>query len=125
MGMNYYVKFKKRVVNQKDLHIGKKSVGWQFSFQAHEENEYYGIPELKSFKDYKKFLKQHKKEIVNECDEPVKYKDFIRMIKNSLKNKENLNHTDYVLNEFGERSCLGCDVFKDKKGYSFTYSDFS
>ena len=55
IGTNFYwfkEEQKEDFEHHEGLHIGKRSCGWVFHFQAHHE------PFLHSFNDYKKFLKQ-------------------------------------------------------------------
>jgi len=127
MGTNYYLKFKERKINQPDLHIGKKSYGWQFSFQAHESDEYYDIPNLKSKKEYESFLKKHKDEIFNEYNENISFDDFFDIVHSSMKNTKNKNHTDYMFNEYLKKYPYEdiSDNFKDNEGYAFCLTDFS
>lgn len=111
MGTNYYVKSKacKCCGHKLDqLHIGKSSVGWTFSFK--------GYKHLKSWEAWKAFLKD--KQIVNEYDEPVSLDKLIKLVEN--KRHEKLNHTIYCWKHHPEVKC-----FLDSEGNSFSEYEFS
>lgn len=76
MGTNYYVDSEGDCPNCTrthvcQVHLGKSSMGWKFCFALHKEL-YSNIEELKEW------LKG--REIRNEYDEPVTYKDFWAMV---------------------------------------------
>jgi hypothetical protein len=75
MGTNYYVLTevcKACSRSDEQIHIGKSSVGWEFSF-AWNDGEYY-----KNIDEFKIWLSD--KEIVNEYDEPVTQDEFWSMV---------------------------------------------
>ena len=78
MGINFYW-FKERVTELADvsdgLHIGKKSAGWVFHFEAHKN------PKLRTVKDYEEFLR--KGMIYNEYNKEISYKDFWQIVEAS------------------------------------------
>ena len=107
MGTNYYVqlnKCKECGKCEKEIHLGKSSSGWQFSFQYNNGEYYKNVPEMK------KWLKD--KDIYNEYNEKVSYKDFWKMVKNKMKGK---NHT---------KECPDDITSFNIKGYSFTNCEF-
>ena len=54
MGTNYYARYNicKHCNRFDEIHIGKSSAGWQFSFHATHE--------IRSYKDWLNFFKKHK-----------------------------------------------------------------
>ena len=101
MGTNYYVK--ENVCphchrSSSDIHLGKSSGGWKFTFQ-YNEGYYY-----KNIKELKQWLKG--KEIWDEYDRKITHKEFWDMVKS-----KQTNTTDE------------CDISID--GYSFNNCDFS
>jgi len=108
MGTNYYIKENECVHcgRYEDIHLGKSSVGWQFSFQYNGGQYYKNVAEMKEWtKD---------KNIVNEYGENVTYKDFWEMVE-AKQTDDNFNHaskypsnTEHVID-----------------GYSFSDGEFS
>lgn len=75
IGTNFYwfkIKQEENFDHKKGLHIGKRSCGWVFHFQAHN------APFLHSYKDYKEFLKEGY--IYDEYDRLISYTDFIKAV---------------------------------------------
>ena len=107
MGTNYYIRTKecKHCNRYEEIHLGKSSFGWQFSFQ-YNGGEYY-----KNIKEMEKWLKN--KNIYDEYDEKVSYEYFWRLVEAK---KKGLNHTDECPED--TRS------FKID-GYSFSDCEFS
>ena len=131
MGTNYYMRYDncECCSRHEEIHIGKKSYGWQFSFQAHNPEVswapmgYLGISDPKDFlinswKDWQRYLQMKEHKIFDEYDSHISFKDLKRIIEDSKKNLKNLNHTT---------ECHGMPFeasFYDKEGYSFSNSDF-
>jgi hypothetical protein len=143
MGTNYYT-FTERKCKHKEkeeycwncfntgfekLHIGKSSVGWQFSFKGYKHF-------IETFQDWEKFLKD--KKIYNEYGEEVTYDELFDRILDKQSNPDNLNHTEYcrreyITNRTGElvpnyqhsleHGWNDCEI--DPKGYSFSFCEFS
>ena len=86
MGCNYYTKIKecKHCGRYEEIHLGKSSYGWKFSFQ-YNEGEYY-----KNIEEMKEWLKD--KQIYDECGEKISQKQFWDMVK--AKQKEKLAHSE-------------------------------
>jgi len=108
MGTNYYTKLKecKHCNRYEEVHLGKSSAGWQFSFQ-YNGGEYY-----KNIEQMKEWLKG--KQILNEYEEKVSYEEFWEMVKNKQKSSNSNHaskHTDYNNRVID--------------GYSFTDCEFS
>lgn len=126
MGTNYYVaKDKCECCGRYDeeYHIGKSSYGWAFSFQG------YPSANLKSWADYKEFLKD--KTIVNEYRDVIPYDEFVRFVELEKSpdfvnpsGRKNLRH-----NEMGKsdpRPWFNSNTdWDDEAGYSFTTVEFS
>ena len=107
MGTNYYARTKIcKCCNRFDeVHIGKSSGGWTFSFQATEQ--------IKSYPQWIAFLKLDGVEIWNEYNEKVSLKEFMELVE--AKRQEENNHAE----QYPEGS------FLDKDGNSFSEGDFS
>ena len=82
MGTNYYAKLNycKECGRGDEIHLGKSSMGWKFSFQFNG-GEYY-----KNVSEMKEWLKG--KIIENEYGEKVPYKNFWEMVKIKQKTKD-------------------------------------
>ena len=120
MGTNYYHRTDicKCCNRYKEKHIGKSSMGWQFSFQGYNED----YPEIYSFKDWKRELLSEG-EIFDEYGNHISLDDFIRKVE-SKKIEEN-NHYDYCKKYSKERGYDMGNDWKDEEGYSFTFAEFS
>ena len=109
MGTNYYTKDRTNECKccgrgVEEIHLGKSSGGWQFSFQYNDGKYYKNVEEMK------KWLKD--KVIEDEYEEVVTSEEFFDMI-NEKQTEEN-NHAN---------------TYKDDKnividGYSFTNCEF-
>lgn len=100
-----------------EIHIGKKSVGWEFSFQAYKSLN------LLSFEDYDTFFNNHENiGIYNEYQEPILWKELRSIILES-KVLLNKNQTDEIRENYS--NAILKDYYKDSFGFSFCYSDFS
>ena len=99
MGTNYYTKTE----DGEELHIGKSSCGWTFSFHATDT--------IKSYRQWLRYLKYN--QIYDECGEDIALKDFQRLIESKRNNK--YSHA------------RACDdgSFTDEDGNSMTPDDFS
>jgi len=108
MGTNYYTKLNEcsKCGRYDEIHLGKSSAGWQFTFQ------YNGGQFYKNVKEMKAWLKN--KNIIDEYGDPVTYTRFWVMVrqkqKTEFKNhaKEYPSDYDFVI-----------------EGYSFTDREFS
>ena len=92
--MNYYTRTKECPTCEhkpEGIHLGKSSMGWQFSFQYNGGEYYKNVPEMK------KWLES--KEIEDENGDPVTHKEFWDMVKAKQK-KKNLNHAEYMHKEY-------------------------
>lgn len=109
MGTNYYVRKNEcdKCGRYEEIHLGKKSSGWVFIFQ-YNGGEFY-----KTVEEMKKWVKN--KQIWNEYDEKVSYKEFWSMIGEAQKDIKNHKHAEEYPSEY--------DFMLN--GYSFTNRDFS
>ena len=116
MSTNYYIDVNKCDCcgRFEEVHIGKKSAGWEFMFQSYNT--------LRSWQAWKQFLTSQK--IYDEYEREVEYDDFVRKVETSLKGtfngRMNKNHYDEGKGKWNQ-----LDEWKDKEGYSFTSNEFS
>jgi len=120
MGTNYYLVVNKcECCNRRDLvHIGKKSLGWQFSFYGPVQQ----FPDLRSWESWKVFLINQL--IVDEYDRDITFEEFVLLVENS---KDGRNHFDACTESFPDwidRVGQGID-WKDEEGWSFSSGEFS
>ena len=139
MGTNYYIRQKAteqeketlRKFNAKlpEIHVGKSSGGWSFSFHSpsREDLQNFGIAkgEVVSYAQWIDVLEETDRfELFDEYDQEVSIKTFKELVESK---KDGLNHTTECLNssreherEHARRSC-----FLDPQGHSFSTGDFS
>ena len=115
MGTNYYIKENEceKCGRHEEIHLGKSSTGWQFSFQFNGGKFYKNVEEMK------KWLQG--KTIKNEYGEIVSEEDFWKMV-DEKQIKGNLNHAEYMKKEYP------CAEYGDQfiiDGYSFSDCTFS
>jgi len=126
MGTNYYARYNmcKCCGRYELIHIGKSSIGWEFSFHGYG-NDYEPFI-IKSFKDWIKIIKEKEMDIVDEYDDVISLNELIDLVK-SKKGGENMykytergvgKHQDF------EKSLLK-HMWKDDEGNSFSDRDFS
>ena len=113
MGTNYYA-----VVNpcplcgksEITLHIGKSSAGWTFSFAVQTETS---IGTIKSYKQWKKLLRNKGVRIKDEYDSYIPYKNFNELVKSKMKARYN-----HAIKSPGNNN------FVDSEGHSFSQYEF-
>lgn len=112
MGTNYY--WRKNICESckryEEIHIGKSSFGWTFSF--------HGTDEIRSYKDWIKKL-ESEGEIYDEYDEKICLDEFKYLVQ--ARTKAKLNHTiqcekDYRFSSF--------NTWLDEDGHSFSSGEF-
>lgn len=133
MGCNYYIKTEccKTCGHQEEyLHIGKSSIGWQFSFAGHPDKGIF------SFNDWKIFIERNKCIIIDEYDALISNESFYELVKNKKGELNSFNilartpntqkEKDYLKtkdrNEDNRSFLLDC--WKDDEGYCFTKRRF-
>lgn len=125
MGTNYYLH--QNVCSQcgrsdKQLHIGKSSGGWTFSFRGYRS--IYNHPHIRSYKEWLHFLNA---EIANgsvikdEYGDIVTISDFKNLVE--AKRNEKYNHTIYCRDSHPEHAERDC--WLDDEGHSFSDHEFS
>jgi len=122
MGTNYYARTNicEHCNRYDELHIGKSSAGWTFSFHGYKPSAFAEhVPLLDSWKAWQEYLQQPGIKVFSEYGEEVAYADFAKMVE--AKKSEELNHTLYCR----QRSCTySQDDELDDEGNSFSYSEF-
>lgn len=96
-----------------EIHIGKSSYGWEFSF--------HGTDEIRSWKDWLAILKGGG-EIVDEYGAPITFEDFRKVVEERSHPNGLLNHTDYCREMYPD---YAKSLWKDGEGYSFSDGEFS
>ena len=126
MGTNYYIKKKERKINEPDLHIGKNSWGWQFSFQSYDADAYYQTPELKSKQQWMEHIFLNSDSIYNEYNENISFEDFLEILEankpGSIRSVDGFINLNHHLECSKTNSCEYS--YLDPEGWSFTTSDF-
>lgn len=134
MGTNYYLHYNicKCCSRSDEIHIGKSSGGWTFSFQGFRQ---YGFcyketgdkqeKELKitSYKDWLVFLEKmlsKGNEIRDEYGDKISLDSFKEMVER--KKDEKFNHTKYCMVEHPDTMK---DLWLDEEGHSFSDGEFS
>ena len=124
MGTNYYARYEicECCKRYEELHIGKSSAGWSFSFRGYsEEYMLYGV---KSFDDWKRVIKEHNMKIYDEYGNYITLDEFIGIVE-SKKGGENL-FTYSKKN--GVQSSIDLSVLErmwlDNEGNSFSDMEF-
>lgn len=127
MGTNYYVKINccDKCNRYDQLHIGKSSAGWKFSFRGYRDHS----PPLTSEQSWRDFLKD--KKIENEYGETVPYDEFWSNAI-SEERKKLRDHIDYLKNspvqcdrEYVKRHLNAQNAWHDENGNSFLAEEFS
>ena len=115
MGMNYYTRTKKCPTCEhkpEGIHLGKSSMGWQFTFQYNGGEFYKNIQEMADW--------LADKEIEDEYGQPVSHEEFWKMIE-AKQIPQNQNHAAMMHEKYPEH--------KDREyiidGYSFSDCQFS
>lgn len=119
-----------------ELHIGKSSGGWQFSFRGYcDDFMVYGAPVIRSYRDWLVQLeprvqvfedgKEIKFEpigrIFDEYGKEVSLDDFKTLVEQ--KKSEPLNHTTYCWTHHPDHARQDC--WLDPEGHSFSSAEFS
>jgi len=126
MGTNYFLKPKRKALEKfrasvSQIHIGKSSAGWSFSFQALNSEELDGMDasiteDISSAQDWAKWISEDRYEICNEYGETISGAEFWQMVEDK---KEGLNHYEETKRTYYNKS------YVDDEGHSFTRGYFS
>ncbi len=108
MGTNYYAKYLEcdRCNRYEEIHIGKSSSGWQFSFHSNDD--------IRSYKEWIEFLEENNAVITDEYGDVISLKKFKELVES--KQDEKHNHSE----EYTEGGS-----YKDDEGYSMSPYEFS
>ena len=124
MGTNFYMQTRAENGRCRDVHLGKSSYGWTFSFHGYRD-EYDG-QKITNFFEWNKFIAEELDKggiIFNEYDDIV---DHIELIEQIEAKKDGRNHTDYVQDRskpgYSHSHAQYCA--KDSAGNSFSYCEF-
>ena len=129
MGINYYWRYNicEHCDRYDNIHIGKSSHGWTFSFHGMVRKPWddESILNIVSYKDWLHFFKKETGKIYNEYGDWVSVKQFKYIVES--KRNAKLNHTIYCrkseecsTREHGFKTC-----FLDDDGNSFNTCEFS
>ncbi len=121
MGTNYYFVQNECecCLRNEQVHIGKRSGGWMFSFHGLIGN----VPHVRSWKEWQTEIKNSEifKPVINEYGERFTFEEFSKIVENSK--NEKLNHYDYCAKNHSEWQ--DDSEWKDEDGWSFSSRDFS
>lgn len=126
MGTNYYHRTNicAECGHYDERHIGKSSIGWQFSFRGYnidrDDFDEEAKPIIASWQDWKEVLKEGK--IFDEYGKEWSYDDFIAKVE---KTKGKQNHYDYLCDSPQYGAPYLIDMWKDAEGWDFSSMEFS
>jgi len=124
MGTNYYLR--KNICpccsRYDEIHIGKSSAGWSFSFHGFRKENDEGLIII-SYKDWLKELQNG--EIYDEYGRKVTLEEFMKLVEN--KKDASLNHTAYCRNSDCEFNRKHAEEYcwLDESGNSFQAGEWS
>lgn len=125
MGTNYYAAIDvcphcKRA--SRELHIGKRSGGWEFHFQAYNTDEYLEgtapVP-LLTWAHYRAFLAMPDVQVRDEYGETLTLAEFVEIVEETKGQK---SHYAYCQEHYPEHAKT---LWVDDEGYCFGYGEFS
>ena len=127
MGCNYYLRKNecKHCNRYDDIHIGKSSAGWTFSFRGYKDTDDYtsyliNVP-VESWKDWQEILRKEDN-IYDEYNRKISFEEFQKLVE-SKKEQPN-NHVTYCEKEYADTDYLN-RLWLDEEGNSFSDSEFS
>ena len=118
MGTNYYMRYKSKTCEccnrtDEEVHIGKSSHGWTFSFKGYANDT--DNPRIEDIEDWVFTLSDKDTYIVNEYEDIVDKDEFWTMVHEKALNKDNKNHSELY----------NSGNWLDKSGHSFNGGEFS
>jgi hypothetical protein len=121
MGTNFYIEEKTddccpccgKALVYKQIHIGKRSAGWKFTFQKQPTK-------WESYTQFLNYVNSNKSEIIDEYGRLVDFKEFCNEIEVRQKDPDLLCHVTECAKTY-----TGYHGYKDKQGYGFVEGDFS
>ena len=127
MGTNYYARYNicEHCGRYAELHIGKSSMGWSFSFRGYRPSDWGDErPVIVTEADWKEWLANNPHQITDEYGEEVTDDEFWRWVESK---RELQGHYEWCVQNISQ---LGSDYMKDtwtdqETGSSFTGSEFS
>lgn len=141
MGTNYYwcINYCTHCQRSEKHHIGKRSGGWQFAFQAypdgvHDDDWKPITPPIMSWSDWKKVVVRQPEDqkdplykvpwghIEDEYGSVIPPDEFEEIVEKSAGEK---NHVDYLLSSYHKSSYNSKLDFKDSEGWTMSTVDFS
>jgi hypothetical protein len=114
MGTNFYYRKRSGLFGSdvEELHIGKQSAGWQFTFRAYKGED--GKIAIESWKTWKEILTRSKAgKIFDEYGKEFTAQEFIHMVEATSTGK---NHVDFASYE--------TNTWNDPEGWSFSLTEF-
>ena len=132
MGTNYYLRHKPcpNCGNvARELHIGKSSIGWQFSFRGYRDLN------IHSYQDWLEEFKDERREIVDEYGHVITLEEFRKNVESESRklmlSNYNIAHQipqtkkekEYLKEHPDKWSRIDC-YWKDNEGYSFCDMEF-
>lgn len=120
MGTNYYLRKNlcAHCGRYDQLHIGKSSGGWTFSFQGFRDD--YDDPKILSFADWKREIEKTGSVIYDEYGKAIRKQEFYALVEK--KRTETENHTLYSQKHHPDHARNNC--WLDDEGNSFSEGDF-
>lgn len=125
MGTNYYLRNNicEKCDLYDELHIGKSSAGWRFSFRAYLDPD--DVPDgkiIQNIYDWKRVIDQEDCQIFDEYGDFHTKESFYSLVtkKSGLK-----SHAQYVLDNSDKYPAHAKDNWSDELGNSFTNNEFS
>lgn len=126
MGTNFYHRYNicSECERYDERHIGKRSMGWQFSFKAWATYDKDGEsqPLIASWEDWKNVLTGVKGKIFDEYGHEIEVSEFIEMVEKTRGGK---NHYDYLRDSSQYGAAYLTDMWKDAEGWDFSSMGFS
>jgi len=125
MGCNYYLRKNEcTCCNRYDeIHIGKLSAGWTFSFRGYNEYDYedngFDKP-IKSWEDWKEILKENDN-IYDEYGQKISFEDFEKLVES--KKEQSNNHVIYCREKYKDEDYIN-RLWLDDENNSFNGSSF-
>lgn len=125
MGTNYYWRHKccDKCGRYEELHIGKKSAGWKFSFRGHRDHQ----PPIVSWEDWRRTIVENAGQVFNEYDEMVPFNEFVAVVDGSR--SEPRDHIEMCMSDPHSSSYINGAVNRGDAwhadGFSFSNTEFS
>lgn len=106
MGQNYFFLKEKSSIRR---HVGKLSFGWKFIFHGYEYLDF--NVNLKSRKEWEKYLLSEKVLVYTEEDEIIDTMEFLKLVEESKSEKKRRPLTEYYKEWYDDEGFLFCDHY--------------